>query len=377
MKNNLVKFIFAILLLVQSVIFPWGNVAHSIINRNAVKFLPSQMQAYYSWAEYLATHASDADYRKSYDTSEGPKHYLDADNYPEFFSNNFIRDLDSLIQKYGYQFVLQNGFLPWTIKNTYDSLVISLAQRRWNNAMQFAADLGHYIGDLHQPLHLTKNYDGQLTNQKGVHSRYETQLLNRYSNQIVFTTETVSAINNIEDKIFELLYANYIFLDSILIYDNLAKAQAGGSYNDQYYAIYWNYSQNFTKNIIRNASLFLGAFIYSAWLEAGQPQFSPNSVEELIGTPTSFTLFQNYPNPFNYSTQIKFYIPSEMNSSNVVVELYDSLGKKISTLFDGELKSGFHQFEVDGKYLKLSTGTYLYTIKLNGYSETKKMTFLK
>lgn len=366
-----------LLVLLNSEIFSWGRVAHSIINRNCVKFFPEQMQSYKIWSEYLASHASEPDDRKGQDKTEGPKHYFDADAYPDFFSHTLSSNLDTLISKNGNTFVFRNGILPWAISNSYDSLVSSLKRKDWNLVLLFASDLGHYIADIHQPNHLTKNYDGQLTNQKGLHSRYETWLINRYSGTISIEDGIVDNIDNKTDKIFKYLYKNFVYLDSVLIYDSLAKSQAGSYQDDQYLNIFWNYAGNFTKQIIEDASKNLASFIFSAWLEAGKPDFNSTMVENLISIPKVFTLFQNNPNPFNYSTSIKFYIPTELDNKIVTVELYDSLGTKVSTLFENKLTSGFHQFEVEAKYLKLNQGNYLYTVKVGDIQDSKKMTYSK
>ena len=66
----------------------WGANAHRFINRSAVYHLPGQMLLFIQDSSFFATHASDADNRRvSGDTSfyaEGPRHYLDIDNYPNF-----------------------------------------------------------------------------------------------------------------------------------------------------------------------------------------------------------------------------------------------------------------------------------------------------
>ncbi|MFN4112150.1 MAG: hypothetical protein ACK4G1_07715, partial [Ignavibacteria bacterium] len=103
---------FVILFIISREIFGWGNVGHSLINRNSTKHFPQEMIGYQLWSEFLAQHASDADYRKSSDPTEGNKHFIDIDNYQEFLSGNFPYSIDTLISRYGWDYVWQQGILP-------------------------------------------------------------------------------------------------------------------------------------------------------------------------------------------------------------------------------------------------------------------------
>jgi Secretion system C-terminal sorting domain/PQQ-like domain len=86
----------------------------------------------------------------------------------------------------------------------------------------------------------------------------------------------------------------------------------------------------------------------------------------------SFKLNQNYPNPFNPMTKISFSIPE---NSNVLLKVYDILGKEIKTLVNGFIFRGEY-FEIfDGS--ELSSGIYIYKLNAGKYSSTKKMVMIK
>ncbi len=74
--------------------------------------------------------------------------------------------------------------------------------------------------------------------------------------------------------------------------------------------------------------------------------------------PAAFRLMQNFPNPANPATIIRFELPS---ASNVSLELYDMLGRKISTVIDGRREAGVHEVAVDGS--ALATGVYIYRLR--------------
>lgn len=91
-----------------------------------------------------------------------------------------------------------------------------------------------------------------------------------------------------------------------------------------------------------------------------------------IQTPTQYRLNQNYPNPFNPSTVITYSIPI---SSNVVVKVYDMLGKLITTLLNEYQEAGNYQVSFNAG--ELSNGIYYYKIQSGNFVATKKMLLLK
>jgi len=95
-------------------------------------------------------------------------------------------------------------------------------------------------------------------------------------------------------------------------------------------------------------------------------------VEDNYILPNENSLYQNYPNPFNPTTTIRYSISKP---THVVVKIYDGLGKEITTLVDGLLRSGIHQIEFDGS--SLSSGIYFYQMITDGFWETKKLMLLK
>ncbi len=264
---------FVIVILLSSTIFiGWGNVGHQIINKNSTLSFPRQMQSFLIWADSLAAHASDADYRKSSDTTEAPKHYIDIDNYPEFILTGYIpQNFDSLVALHGYSFVLQQGVLPWTILAMVDSLQTAFANKQWQRALLIAADLGHYVADAHMPLHITRNFNGQFTNQFGIHGRYESGMINRHSTQIIYEAQSVEYVSDLTDYVFTFIYKNYNFVESVLFADSLATAITGNNISEIYYTKLWLISQSFTIPLFENASNNLAALIYTAWINAGSP----------------------------------------------------------------------------------------------------------
>ncbi len=99
----------------------------------------------------------------------------------------------------------------------------------------------------------------------------------------------------------------------------------------------------------------------------------PTDIEtDEAGLPAQFALSQNYPNPFNASTTIQY---SLLEASQVKIEIYDILGRKVETLVQGEQPAGYHQVIWDAS--DQSSGVYFYRIQTGKNVETKKMVLLK
>lgn len=108
-------------------------------------------------------------------------------------------------------------------------------------------------------------------------------------------------------------------------------------------------------------------------------QISSDVKDETHGRekPLKFTLFQNYPNPFNQSTKIEFAL---VKSGFVNLEIYDILGRKITTLVSEHLSSGYKSVLWDGKNdsgKEVASGIYFYLLKDGDSSEAKKLVLLK
>jgi len=356
----------------------WGYVGHSIINYRTILSALPEMEFFNTWADSLQAHASDADSRKSWDPTEGPKHYLDIDNYPEFIATGTIpQDFDSLVAIHGLSFVMDQGILPWAILKTADSLQAAFEINDMHKAMLLAADLGHYIADGHMPLHITRNYNGQYTNQTGVHSRYESSLIGDFQSQIIYNGDSLEYIEDLSDFVFNMLYENYQYVDSVLYADSVANAYAGNHNSSTYYNKFWEIAKNFTIDLFKNASYRIACVIYTEWIDAGGLTDISDDKNEL---PSGFNLSQNYPNPFNPSTKIKYTVPSvtlrqAQSDIKVSLKVFDLLGNEIATLVNEVKPAG--SYEVNFDAAGLPSGIYFYKLQGGNFVETKKMLLLK
>jgi hypothetical protein len=170
-----VRFIFRsfFLLVLLAMTSGWGFLVHRTINQLAIYELPSAMGSFFfKNREYLVYHSPRPDLRRNSDPAEAPRHFIDL----EMYGTNVPTKWEDAVKRYGWDSIQKAGFVPWHIEWVMQRLTGAFRSGDKDSILFYAADLGHYISDAQVPLHTTENYDGQLTNQKGLHSLWESMI---------------------------------------------------------------------------------------------------------------------------------------------------------------------------------------------------------
>lgn len=274
-KTGFLSQVIIIFLFSSLTIFPWGEKGHRLISKMAVNFFPADMQAFSQWRDYLEEHAPDPDYRKREDKTEAPKHYIDIDFYKEFNDGKMIENRDSLTKEYGEEEVIHNGILPWATLQTFQNLTKAFKDRNKDEALKYAADLGHYVADGHQPMHTVMNYNGQLTDQRGVHSRYEIKMIDEHLKDLEnsYNLGTATYVNDPLKFIFNYISSANSVCPLLFDADNYAFKKAGDREGTEYYNMLWFKTKYITEVQFNEASLHFADLIYTAWINAGKPAF--------------------------------------------------------------------------------------------------------
>ena len=105
---------------------------------------------------------------------------------------------------------------------------------------------------------------------------------------------------------------------------------------------------------------------------------SQRAAQSVTEISNKYELFGNYPNPFNPSTVIKYQIPNnkqQNSNSEVSLIVFDILGRKVQTLVNAPMSAGEHEVTFNGS--GLPSGVYIYTLKVNEFSQSRKMLLLK
>jgi hypothetical protein len=286
--------VFASLLCTANQGVGWGFWAHKQIHRRAVQAMPEPVAAFFrEYATFLIEHSIDADDRRRIDPTEAEQHFIDIDRYGKYPFPELPRRFEDAVKKYTLDTVRANGVVPWRIAAFTDSLTRAFKMKNLDKILFFAANVGHYVADAHVPLHATENYDGQLTGQKGLHARWESEIPERYMRHLEMQNETAPRAKYIPDKTeesFKWVLESYLMVDSVLKCDLKAKEglkpeeiytvviDKNGRERQIYTPLYYErfkqalgdmVERRFEQTIERVASIW-----YSAWVDAGAPDLS-------------------------------------------------------------------------------------------------------
>jgi hypothetical protein len=275
----------------------WGFFAHQRINKLAIFTLPSGMITFYKQqAKYITEHAVDPDKRRHADSLEAPRHYLDVENYEQNIDSIPEKWKDALA-RYGQRRLNANGIVPWQIQRTYYSLVKAFQTRDSIKILKYSADLGHYIGDAHVPLHTTANHNGQLTNQVGIHAFWESRLPELFSSRYNFVVGKAVYIENPLKEAWRILKHTHQLVDTVLRFEaelntsfpsdqkysfSEKNNQLIKQYSLAYSKAYHDQMKNMVEKQMRAAVMAIGSFWFSAWVDAGQPTLKGLIKTELL-----------------------------------------------------------------------------------------------
>jgi len=277
----------SILFVLVEICSSWGFFAHQKINRLAVFTLPKGMIGFYKkQIDYLTEHAVDPDKRRYADSLEAPRHYLDADHYGLHPFDSIPKKWADAVAKFGKDSLEAYGMVPWVIERNYYALVKAFKERDSLKILHYSADLGHYVGDAHVPLHTTENYNGQQSNQVGIHGFWESRLPELFSTEYDFFVGKALYIEHPLNKAWEIVQTANSYKDSVLFIEarlnrgfpkdrKYGFSQRNGkverNYSEAYARAYHEALKGMVERQMRSSILDIGSYWYSAWVDAGQP----------------------------------------------------------------------------------------------------------
>ena len=262
----------------------WGMDVHRFITARAVDGLPDELKPFFTLKkDFITEHAVDPDLwrvigLKNDRGEEDSNHFLDIDGLDDARPfRNVPREWDAYVAKYGADRANRMGRLPWRADDLYRLLVKTFQDvakgtpsYAADNAAYVSAVLAHYVEDAHQPFHGVASYDGQATNQRGIHTRFETELVLRNLKALNLTPVAIRPIGNMRDFIFDRLVEDEAMVSTILEADRAA-TKGREFYDDAYYAAFLRGTKPIVERRVSEAASAVASAIVSAWTEAGKP----------------------------------------------------------------------------------------------------------
>jgi hypothetical protein len=261
----------ALWLLIVHPVAAWGPTGHDIVNTWAIPTLPSEMRTFFEAnRQFLVEHANDPDVWINKDRYERKRHYIYMDKYGIFPFLGLPHSFKQAVEQYGSGRVNRDGVLPWQVGEYSLRLTEAFKSRNWDQVKLEAAVLAHYVADAHNPLHVTRNFDGQLTRQTGLADRFEIRLLDRYSKFFILHPEDAVKIDDPTEYAFQTCLEAYTGLDSIVLADLRAR-EGLPDYTDEYFDRFYSQIGATVMKAINEAAHDAGSYWYTAWLNAGKP----------------------------------------------------------------------------------------------------------
>lgn len=268
----------------------WGFFAHKRINRIAVFTLPKGMLPFYKAnIDFITEHAVDPDKKRYVDSTEGSRHFFDADHYGKKPFDKMPQRWAEAERQYSADSLNKYGTVPWTIQHYYYKLVQAFKDKDTIAILRTSANLGHYIADAHVPLHMTENYNGQFSNQTGIHSFWETRVPELFSDGYNYNVGHAHYIQSPLKEAWRICRKTFRCVDSVLVFERRLSAafppdkkyamvkRNGRKYRDysvQYAAAYQKALHGMVERQMRAAILEVGCFWFTAWVDAGQPSLN-------------------------------------------------------------------------------------------------------
>lgn len=125
---------------------------------------------------FLSDHAVDPDKRRYVLNGEGPRHYINLDHYGPYPFDSLPRRWNEAVARYSEDPLQRYGIATWWLHVMQHRLVAAFKERRAAAILKLPAEIGHYMAEIHVPLHVSSNHNGQLTSQQGIHGFWESRL---------------------------------------------------------------------------------------------------------------------------------------------------------------------------------------------------------
>ncbi len=259
----------------------WGFEAHRLIADRAIDLLPASIRPFFvKHRAMISEHAIDPDlWRTAGWAEEPPQHFLGLDAFGPPPFDALPHDKDAAIAKFGREMMLKNGLLPWRLEEMHGKLVRAFADAKAerpyarDNIKFLSAVVAHYVGDAHVPFHAVMNYDGQLTNQHGLHSRFESALFERYRSRLRIHPTPTRVTKAPREFIFDTLTVSASLVGPLLAADREAIG-SGEVYDRAYYDRFFTKARPTLERRLSEAIAATAAVITHAWEEGGKPSLA-------------------------------------------------------------------------------------------------------
>jgi len=283
------KILYTLLLSVALIGFSsWGFLVHRTINQIAIYTLPEPLRSFFHKDKaYMVFNSVRPDVRRNTDKTEGSKHFIDLEKYGPNAVNEMPMDWATAVKKYSEDTLKEYGWGPYNAIMQLNNLTKAFKSGNSDSIYFYAADLAHYISDLHVPLHTTDNHDGQLTGQKGMHALWESTIPELTIQQyMLYNNHKATYIKNPATALWVDIRKAHALLPAMFAIEREVSIQFTPDTKYRTQMRYGKETKTYTKEFAEayakglgqtiNGQLIASAnmvtdFWYTAWVNAGKP----------------------------------------------------------------------------------------------------------
>ncbi len=211
---------------------------------------------------------------------------LNCDSLQAFFA---FHDFELPCNKaFAIDTFVQHGVLPYNLVRLQKALTKAMLEENLDKILRISADMGHYIGDAHVPLHTTSNYNGQQTDQLGIHAFWETRLPEMFADkEYDFFVGQSEYIHEIQDHYWNIVNESHSLVEEVLGIEKILSqnypedqqdcfVERGDGYIqkmacEEYAKLYNEKLNGQVEKRFRAAIKAVGDAWYTAWVDAGEP----------------------------------------------------------------------------------------------------------
>lgn len=256
-----------LLLLLNFPLLGWGPKGHRLAAEGSLRTLPPQLRAWYLEREAAYARTTlEPDLWKEQDPVEPERHRIFCEAYGGA-GKVPLQEAAARQQVSPWTFA-SSGQLPWVIAERYQRLVLAFRGGDPKGVVAASGWLGHYIADAQVPLHTTRNRNGKLTAQKGVHQRWETDLLGS-GPEVLRDLRGAVAPGDVPKAIAGWIIDSHALVEPLLEADRaVGDASVGGGKGA---LAAWGDQKDVALRQLQRSAEYTGDLLLAAWTEAGQP----------------------------------------------------------------------------------------------------------
>lgn len=243
----------------------WGPSVHQEVTSKAIDTLPAPLKAFYK-AHRLEIPSLSPEAEVA--PEESAQRFA-LDRLLPFPFSDLPRKEDAFKKKFGDP-GSDVGRLPWLVIESYERLVEAFKSGDKAQILAESDTLSALVSNVHNPLALTDNFDGQKTGQHGLYVRFSVKLPEIMDKRLKLGPDAAHFLDDPREYVFGMINGAYVWVDNLLFQDDLAHRGKSG-YTEIFYEAFEQRASPILRERLSRATGDVGSYWYTAWTAAGKP----------------------------------------------------------------------------------------------------------